>query len=226
MHQPGRELAGHEAEVSMLAHRIKQLFLGESALDVDILLVLSHGLVLAKRKRAAAEIASKALLSLFFFCQMPAEHFKHEGDFESLVVDLIKRQHFLEQEGVGRQKSMESSAVEKREGIDGFVEIHLAADVVHAQVKLLPADPGRLFVVIQTALLMQADALQQLSRVCLDLLGDCDFFEADVALEQIPGDGAEAERGEKIGIELFVRRVDPERQLIAPHKRQDSLEFV
>lgn len=63
---------------------------------------------------------------------MPAQHLEHECDLESLVVDLIKGQYFLEKEGVGCQKGMEGSAVEKREGIGRFVEIHLAADIVHA----------------------------------------------------------------------------------------------
>ena len=91
---------------------------------------------------------------------MPAEHLEHESDFEPLEVDLIKGQHFLEEEGVGCQKGMKGSAVEQREGVDRFVEIHLAADIVHAQVKLLSADLGRLFVVIQAALLMHTDAFQ------------------------------------------------------------------
>lgn len=89
---------------------------------------------------------------------MPAQHLEHERDLESIVVDLIKGQHFLEKEGVGCQKGMESSAVEKGKGVGRFVEIHLAADIVHAQVELLSADLGRLFVVIQTALFMHADA--------------------------------------------------------------------
>lgn len=47
-----------------------------------------------------------------------------------------------------------------------------------------------------------------------------------MTLKQVSGDGTEAKRSEHIGVELFVWRVDPQGQLIAPHKRQDSLEFV
>lgn len=42
MHQPVLFLAGHEAEVAMLAHWIEQLFFGQSALELDVLLVLRH----------------------------------------------------------------------------------------------------------------------------------------------------------------------------------------
>lgn len=89
---------------------------------------------------------------------MPAEHLEHKSDFESFGIYLIKGQNFLEEECVGRQEGMKGSAVEKREGVGGFVEIHLAADIVHAQVELLSADLGRLLVVIQTSLLMHTNA--------------------------------------------------------------------
>lgn len=159
MHQPVLLLARHEAEVAMLTHWIEQLCFGESALELNVLLVLWHGFVLIKRKRAATEVASEAFLAVFLLGYMPAKHLEHEGDLESLVVDFIKGQDFLEKEGVRYQKGMKSRAVEKREGVDWLVEIHLTADIIHTQVKFLSADLGRLFVVIQTSLLVQADHL-------------------------------------------------------------------
>lgn len=78
---------------------------------------------------------------------------------------------------------MKSSAVEKRECVGQSVEIHLTADIIHAQVKFLPADLGRLLVEIQTSLLVQANHLQQLPRIILHLLSDGYFLETDVALE-------------------------------------------
>lgn len=66
MHQPIFFLARHKAEVTMLTHWIEQLFFRESALKIDVLLVLWHGFILVEGKRAATEVTSEAFLAIFF----------------------------------------------------------------------------------------------------------------------------------------------------------------